>query len=59
MSLIIFAFNDMTSCFSEMFVETGKFSTRTLAAIKNLDGAAIRHKNRDPQDYQWRKDMER
>ena len=44
--------------FSEMFIETGKFSTRTLSAIKNLDGAVIRQKKRDPGDYQWRQDME-
>ena len=43
---------------SEMFMDTGKFSTRTLSAIKNLDGLEIRHKKRDPQDYQWRQDME-
>merc|ERR1712083_298191 len=44
--------------YSEMFIETGKFSTRTLSAIKNLDGAVIRQKKRDPGDYQWRQDME-
>merc|ERR1711997_894548 len=38
--------------------DTGKFSTRTLSAISNLDGAVLRQKKRDPGDYQWRKDLE-
>ena len=41
-----------------MFIDTGKFSTRTLSAIKNLDGTAIKKKTRNPEEYQWRKDME-
>ena len=41
-----------------MFIDTGKFSTRTLSAIKNLDGTTIKKKTRNPEEYQWRKDME-
>ena len=41
-----------------MFIDTGKFSTRTLSAIKNLDGTVIKKKTRNPEEYQWRKDME-
>jgi len=43
-------------CMSEMFIETGRFSTRTVAAINNLEGAEMRHKKEG--DYQWRKEME-
>ena len=39
-----------------MFIETGRFSTRTVAAINNLEGAEMRHKKEG--DYQWRKEME-
>merc|ERR1712226_1135786 len=39
---------------SEMFMDTNKFSTKTLSAINNLEGAVIRKK----QDYNWRKEME-
>lgn len=41
-------------CISEVFMETNKFSSRTVAAINGLEGAPMRKK----QDYQWRKDME-
>ena len=41
-----------------MFIDTGKFSTRTLSAIKNLDGTVMKKKTRNPEEYQWRKDME-
>merc|ERR1711981_492018 len=41
-------------CVSEMFMDTNKFSTKTLSAINNLDGAVIRKK----QEYNWRKEME-
>merc|ERR1712241_521444 len=34
--------------------DTNKFSTKTLSAINNLDGAVIRKK----QEYNWRKEME-
>jgi len=44
--------------YSDMYIETGKFSTRTLSAIKNLDSAEIKQKRRDPGEYSWRKDME-
>ena len=40
--------------FSEMFMDTSKFSTKTLSAINGLEGAVIR-KNKD---YNWRKEME-
>ena len=40
--------------FSEMFMDTNKFSTKTLSAINNLEGAVIRKK----QEYNWRKEME-
>jgi len=43
-------------CLSEMFIDTGKFSTRTVSAINNLEGAEMRHKKES--DYQWRKEME-
>merc|ERR1712107_773986 len=39
---------------SEMFMDTSKFSTKTLSAINGLEGAVIR-KNKD---YNWRKEME-
>jgi len=39
---------------SEMFMDTNKFSTKTLSAINNLEGAVIRKK----QEYNWRKEME-
>ena len=42
------------SYYSEMFMDTNKFSTKTLSAINNLEGAVIRKK----QDYNWRKEME-
>merc|ERR1712018_505928 len=41
-------------CVSEMFMDTNKFSTKTLSAINNLEGAVIRKK----QEYNWRKEME-
>jgi len=44
--------------YSDMFIDTGKFSTRTLSAIKNLDGTVMKKKTRNPEEYQWRKDME-
>ncbi len=37
-----------------MFMETNKFSTKTLAAINGLEGAVIRKKT----EYNWRKEME-
>ena len=40
--------------YSEMFMDTNKFSTKTLSAINNLEGAVIRKK----QEYNWRKEME-
>ena len=42
------------SFFSEMFMDTNKFSTKTLSAINGLEGAVIR-KNKE---YNWRKEME-
>ena len=42
--------------FSEMFIDPGRFSTRTVAAIHNLEGAEMRQKKEG--DYQWRKEME-
>ena len=51
----VFIFNIWMS-FSEMFIDTGKFSTRTVSAINNLEGAEMRHKKES--DYQWRKEME-
>lgn len=41
-------------CVSEMFMDTNKFSTKTLSAINGLEGAVIR-KNKE---YNWRKEME-
>jgi hypothetical protein len=41
-------------CVSEMFMDTSKFSTKTLSAINGLEGAVIR-KNKE---YNWRKEME-
>merc|ERR1712018_412671 len=41
-------------CVSEMFMDTNKFSTKTLSAINNLEGAVIRKE----QEYNWRKEME-
>ena len=40
---------------SEMFMDTSKFSTKTLSAINGLEGAVIR-KNKE---YNWRKEMEK
>lgn len=47
----------LNNFYSEMFMDTSKFSTRTLSALHNLEGAAdLRNKKKD--EYQWRKDME-
>lgn len=41
-------------CISEMFMETGRFSTKTLAAVTSLENFDSRRKK----DYNWRKTME-
>lgn len=41
-------------CISEMFMETGRFSTKTLAAVSSLENCDSRKKK----DYNWRKEME-
>ena len=41
--------------FSEMFMDTSKFSTKTLSAINGLEGAVLRKKDKE---YNWRKEMD-
>jgi len=43
------------ACVSEMFMDTSKFSTKTLSAINGLDGAVLRKKDKA---YNWRKEMD-
>jgi len=43
------------ACVSEMFMDTSKFSTKTLSAINGLDGAVLRKKDKE---YTWRKEMD-
>ena len=38
--------------FSEMFMDTSKFSTKTLSAINGLEGAVLRKKDKE---YNWRR----
>ena len=38
-----------------MFMDTSKFSTKTLSAINGLDGAVLRKKDKE---YTWRKEMD-
>merc|ERR1712228_1125527 len=40
---------------SEMFMDTSKFSTKTLSAINGLEGAVLRKKDKE---YNWRKEMD-
>ena len=47
--------NLMSFLFSEMFMDTSKFSTKTLSAINGLDGAVLRKKDKE---YTWRKEMD-
>jgi len=42
------------ACVSEMFMDTSKFSTKTLSAINGLEGAVLRNPNKE---YNWRKEM--
>ena len=42
------------SRFSEMFMETNRFSTKTLAAVSSLENFDTRRKK----DYNWRKAIE-
>jgi len=43
------------ACISDMFMDTSKFSTKTLSAIEGLEGAVLRKKDKE---YNWRKEME-
>merc|ERR1711935_1320349 len=43
------------ACVSEMFMDTSKFSTKTLSAINGLEGAVLRKKDKE---YNWRKEMD-
>ena len=52
---IIFGLNCIYFIFSEMFMDTSKFSTKTLSAINGLDGAVLRKKDKE---YTWRKEMD-
>ena len=44
----------LRSNFSEMFMETSRFSTKTLAAVTSLENFDSKRKK----DYNWRKTME-
>ena len=52
---IILGLNLIHFIFSEMFMDTSKFSTKTLSAINGLDGAVLRKKDKE---YTWRKEMD-
>jgi len=43
------------ACVSDMFMDTSKFSTKTLSAINGLEGAVLRKKDKE---YNWRKEMD-